>query len=351
MRTFLFAALIFFFSDVDARDIDGTITGSWYNAAQSGHGFSVEILPDDRAVIYWYVYNPDGTPTFLVAIGTVSGNSIDADVYHHTGMKFGEFDNSNLVQTHWGTLTFTLHDCSHATLDYSSTMRHGGEDFGSGSIPLSRLSSVVDQKCTSSRLQGNFQLSLVRDGQVALGAAMLFGNGEMAFFGTSSVAGGVGIGTWRETGNDGFAFEITSFSFLGGWEDVAGSGTIRYDGFTATYLGNGQIIATKSASFQLGLTYGHLAGTYDIESAGRGIIGTITADQQGNISGSTYTGCALDGYFYIPDEQFSQAYADVTLSNCADASRIVGAAGYDYDEGSITIFGSDGDQGILWLLD
>ena len=350
MRIFLLSALLLFFSDVDARDIDASTTGSWYNATQSGHGFSVEILPDGRAIIYWYVYNPDGTPTFLFAIGEVNGNSIDADVYHHKGMKFGEFDNSNLIQTHWGTLNFSLHDCSHATLNYSSTMSHGGTPFGSGSIPLSRLSSVANQKCTNSRLQGNFHFSIVRDGQVALAAAMFFANGDMAFFGTSSVAGGVGLGTWSESGGDTFAFEVTLYNFLGGWEDVSGSGKIGYDGFTASYLGNGQIGATKTASFQLDLTYGHLAGTYGIERIGFGAIGTITADQQGNISGSTHAGCSIDGYFYIPDEQFSQAYADVTLSNCADASRIIGAAGYDYDEGGIVIFGADGSQAIVWIL-
>jgi hypothetical protein len=57
-----------------------------------------------------------------------------------------------------------------------------------------------------------------------------------------------------------------------------------------------------------------------------------------------------DGYFYIPDEQISQAYADVTLFNCADASRIIGAMGYDYDEGLIAIFGSDGNQGMTDVI-
>lgn len=122
--------------------MDRYLSGSWYNANQDGHGLSVEILPDSRALIYWYVYHPDGTPTFLIAIGTYSGNRINADAYYNSGMKFGEFDPDDRTQVPWGTLMLTYNSCTSATLQYSSSMDHNGVPYGSGTIPMTRLASI-----------------------------------------------------------------------------------------------------------------------------------------------------------------------------------------------------------------
>ncbi len=55
------------------------------------HGFRIFMGVFAFFVLYWYVYHPDGTPTFIIAIGDNIGNTVRADAYYNTGMKFGEF--------------------------------------------------------------------------------------------------------------------------------------------------------------------------------------------------------------------------------------------------------------------
>lgn len=352
MKRILLILLAAFALDAGARDIDKTFTGSWYKPEQSGHGFSVEVLPDGRAVIYWYVYNPDGTPTFLVAIGDIAGDTVHADVYHQTGMPFGTFDNSNLVQTHWGTLDFTVHTCSSATLEYSSTMSIDGQPFGSGSIDLTRLSSVAGLKCTASPMQGNMHATVLQtDGVVAFGGATLFANGDMYFFSASSTGAGVALGTWRETFPGGFSFDATVYDWEGGARDIGGTGNYFEDGISAQYTGGGMLVASRLPSFHRDLHYSDLAGSYDIIDPLLGDIGDATVGADGSATGSTIDGCSVSGAFNIPDTQFNQAYFEANLAGCADAGTILGAAFYDFDTGEITVAGTNGFYGVILFLD
>jgi hypothetical protein len=341
-------ALIAF--DVSAMEIDRYTSGAWYNPSQSGHGYSIEVMPDNQVLIYWYVYNPDGTPTFLLAIGESQGDRVHADVYHHTGMKFGEFDNSNLIQTHWGTLDFTVQDCNNARINYSSTMSQDGVPFGSGTILIQRLSSIDGLKCTESPLYGNYHVTTVENGAPGFGVAALFENGDMAYLSVSETAGGVGLGSWHQTGDARFAFDATVYSIVGGSSEISGSGDLNLDGLDATYTGGGQLIASKlEQSFQQNLTTGMMAGTYDLN--GLGISGSVTIKSNGQVTGSTNDGCTINGWFTVPNTEFNQAYFDVNTSNCAESGRTMGAATYAEDEGIITAIGADGWYGNIWTLE
>jgi hypothetical protein len=352
MKRLLLVLLVVFAFDAGARDIDKTFTGSWYNAAQSGHGFAVEVLPDGRAVIYWYVYNPDGTPTFLLAVGNITGNTVQADVYHQTGMPFGTFDNSNLVQTLWGTLTFTVNSCTSATLSYSSTMSIDGEPFGSGTIQLTRLASVAGLKCTASPMQGNMHATVIQpNGEVAFGGAMLFANGDMVFFGADSFGAAVAIGTWQESGTGRFSFTATVYDYEGGTQNISGNGTYFEDGIEASYSGGGQLIASRLPSFNRDLSYGDLAGTYDIIDPLLGDIGDLTIAADGSLSGSSIDGCSVAGALVIPDRQFNQAYFQAEVSDCTDAVTLTGAATYDFEADDIVVAGSDGFYAAILLLE
>jgi hypothetical protein len=212
------------------------------------------------------------------------------------------------------------------------------------------LASVAGLKCTTSSLHGNFHFTVIEDGQVGFGAAMLFANGDMAYFAASSEWAEVGLGTWRETGTGRFSFEATAYDILGGWEELSGSGTFFDDGLEASFTGGGQVIATRLQSFQQNLSYKDLSGTYRIDLVGVGDVGTLTVREDGSVSGSTHDGCSISGIVFIPVTQFSQAYFDVDVTDCADAGRAVGAFAYDYNEDLIVAFGSDGWNGLIWQL-
>ncbi len=120
------------------------ISGPWYNPVQSGHGLSVELLADDRAVVFWYVYDSTGRPIFLYVEGQVTGQRIVGTAYAPRGMRFGVFDPSALSKPVWGQVAIDFDDCTHATLRWSAQ----SDEYGTGSMPIQRLASLAGISCT-----------------------------------------------------------------------------------------------------------------------------------------------------------------------------------------------------------
>ena len=163
-------------------DVSRHMSGSWYNPNQDGHGISLEIVNDTTAVFYWYIYNPDGTPTFLIAVGEIQGGVIIATAYHQTGMHWGTFNPGDVNQQVWGQLQLDFQDCNNLNLVYSST--HGSDDipFGDGSIPMVKLASIDKTQCHETRAAGIYRGYLeTGDDDIALGATFLMaGDGTFA---------------------------------------------------------------------------------------------------------------------------------------------------------------------------
>ena len=58
----------------DDRNSFQAYSGAWYNRERSGEGFVVEVLPDGRAVVYWFTYTPDGSgdQAWMIGQGVVA---------------------------------------------------------------------------------------------------------------------------------------------------------------------------------------------------------------------------------------------------------------------------------------
>ena len=120
-------------------------SGSWYNADQSGHGFAIGFgkSEDDSplAVVYWYIYDTVGNPTFFVGTGELDGNSLEVQFTSPYGMKFGEFESESVVREIGGTAQFEFVDKDNATFSYTpsefsvSTWGHTAVE----SLPLVKL--------------------------------------------------------------------------------------------------------------------------------------------------------------------------------------------------------------------
>jgi hypothetical protein len=117
------------------------LSGSWFNPAQGGHGLSVEILDDGRAIAFWFVYDPSGKPVHLYIDGVVRDDAIVGTAYHHEGMRFGAFDPSTNRETVWGDVTLTFIDCARGVLRYDAN-GPGGTGYGSGAMPITRLARI-----------------------------------------------------------------------------------------------------------------------------------------------------------------------------------------------------------------
>ena len=127
--------------------------GLWFNPAQDGHGFSITFHSDRSASVFWYTYDALGYPMWLLGLGSVVDNRIEAQVYHANGMRFGDWQPSDLTLQEWGSLTISFDSCVEAELEYSGTLVFEGQNFGSGNMPLERLAYTEGVTCAGSPLK------------------------------------------------------------------------------------------------------------------------------------------------------------------------------------------------------
>jgi hypothetical protein len=128
--------------------LDGYLSGNWYDPDQSGHGFQLEFTGQANTLLaIWYVYTPSGGgQNWIFAQGTFdpTKNTVTVPaIMLGNGAFPPAFNPANVTHTPWGTLTFTFSDCDHATVNWSSSL----PGYGSGSLPLSRLSHIEGTVC------------------------------------------------------------------------------------------------------------------------------------------------------------------------------------------------------------
>ena len=104
--------------------IDGGYTGTWFNSAQGGMGFMVEVLPGSpmQMVASWLTFSPEGVPIWIVGLGPIDDDEATLQATHIVGSGAlfpPKFDPSNVQAQTWGELTFTFSDCDHANVQWS----------------------------------------------------------------------------------------------------------------------------------------------------------------------------------------------------------------------------------------
>ena len=122
-------------------------SGSWNVPGESGHGFSFEYttLSDGKPLViaYWYVYDTEGNPIFLVGTGEPDSNSVVVDFSAPYGMKYGEFDPEQTVRPDGGIGVFTFEDPESGAFDYEpSDWIADAYGISAISIPIQKLLGV-----------------------------------------------------------------------------------------------------------------------------------------------------------------------------------------------------------------
>lgn len=134
-------------------------SGAWYNPERDGEGFIVEVLPDDRAVIYWFTHRPDdsGKQAWLIAVGEVetrfptllvlpspTARIWRAPTHQPLGGAFGpDFDPDEVELADWGNLSITFFDDGSAQVSWESN----DPDYGSEHYQLERLARPMLAEC------------------------------------------------------------------------------------------------------------------------------------------------------------------------------------------------------------
>jgi hypothetical protein len=130
-------------------EIGPEYSGSWFNPDQSGHGFSMEFDElengSTQAVIYWYTYDNQGKPLFLLGNGIADASDLEIQLESPYGMKYGEFDPDSVVREDGGTAVFNFSDPNNGTFSYIPS-EFSGSAWGHltpiDSLPLVRLFAV-----------------------------------------------------------------------------------------------------------------------------------------------------------------------------------------------------------------
>ena len=148
---FLLALVLLALGSVASAALPPSISGSWYDPAHAGHGLSIEVLDDTRAIAYWFVYDPDGRPLHLYVDGRIVDRRIEGPAYSGRGMRFGAFDPRDHRLQRWGQVSIEFDSCDAARLAYDAN-GEAGVGFGTGTIALERLASVGQLGCAPNTL-------------------------------------------------------------------------------------------------------------------------------------------------------------------------------------------------------
>ncbi|HKE48568.1 MAG TPA: zinc metalloprotease [Rhodanobacteraceae bacterium] len=122
------------------------MTGNWYDPAQSGHGFSIEVLPGNQMLAEWFVFAPDSGPLWIIATGPITGDTAVLQAYRTvgTGARFPpDFDPTAVQNAAWGTLVFRFTDCNNGQVSWQPVVA----GYNSGSMPITRLTMPAGLGC------------------------------------------------------------------------------------------------------------------------------------------------------------------------------------------------------------
>lgn len=114
--------------------LDVRYSGSWYDPATNGQGFSMEVLEERGELLaYWYTYSDSGEKRWYLLQGAVVDGIGEVTIYETEGGRFLQGDPVTLNE--WGSGRFMPHDCGHMNFEFES-------DETSTTIPLTRLTGA-----------------------------------------------------------------------------------------------------------------------------------------------------------------------------------------------------------------
>ncbi len=126
-------------------------TGTWFDPANTGKGFLIEITKATGAtnsdspivVVSWYDFF-EGRQFWTIGSAPFAwgASSVQVPMQISTGGQFGSAYMASQVTSNpqWGVLTLRFHDCDAGNFSYSSV-------YGNGTIPVRSLTSPLYEKC------------------------------------------------------------------------------------------------------------------------------------------------------------------------------------------------------------
>lgn len=122
--------------------VEPGIAAAWFDPARNGEGFLIEVLENNRAVLYWFTYDDAGEQDWYIASGMVEGNRLRfPELLRVSGGAFGaEFDPDQVGRKVVGSATFLWTGCDSGSMDWHVGNRRGRQE-------LERLSYIQGLQC------------------------------------------------------------------------------------------------------------------------------------------------------------------------------------------------------------
>jgi hypothetical protein len=123
---------------------EARLSGSWFDPSHAGEGYTLELLTDSRALIYWFSFDTGGHRRWFFGLGDIAnGKFLFNDMLTTSGGTFGEsFDPSAVEELPWGSLSLDI-QCDGGTASFMP--EEAG--FSSGSLNLVRLTALDGLDC------------------------------------------------------------------------------------------------------------------------------------------------------------------------------------------------------------
>lgn len=127
--------------------IEAGTSSAWFDPSRNGEGFILEILANNRAVMYWFTYDREGAQDWYIAEGEIRGNRILFPALIQTsGGIFGpDFDPDKVTPTVVGSASFIFSGCATGAMDW--LIDQDGNSRRHGRMNLQRLSRVMGIDC------------------------------------------------------------------------------------------------------------------------------------------------------------------------------------------------------------
>ncbi len=118
-------------------------TGLWYYEQESGHGFTVLVLPDNRINVQWYAYDNAGNQAWLIGTGSYPENGTQATVdmaITDGGLFPPNFVSEDVSTELWGQLTISFDGCHSGNISWQPDAAYN--QYAAGSMPVTRLAAI-----------------------------------------------------------------------------------------------------------------------------------------------------------------------------------------------------------------
>lgn len=140
----------------DPFTVEAGTSSAWFDPERNGEGFVLEIIPGNRAVMYWFTYDEEGEQDWYIAVGEIRGNrAVFPQLLHVSGGIFGPgFDPEQVTETVVGSASFTWDGCDAGVMKWQIGVQRGR-------MNLDRLSRVMGIDCGKPMLPPVLQEALL----------------------------------------------------------------------------------------------------------------------------------------------------------------------------------------------